>query len=196
LTLTFDDYTDDQLVEIFTKITSNSDFTPGRRDRTTPAADPDAHPARHRIRQRSLSSETSSRPQSFGRHGGCATSGTYVTQLRELPPAIWGPGPAPFGRTAAVRRHQLRRQTADAEPEPIVGGQFAQLRNGRFRDRRAAAMPAERLGLEEGFDEASVAESVSRGSVRICRRRCSVSRPGEIRVDVILVKISTSWSSV
>ena len=28
LTLTFDDYTDDQLVEIFTKITSDSDFTP------------------------------------------------------------------------------------------------------------------------------------------------------------------------
>ena len=104
LTLEFDDYSDDELVDIFCRLAAASDFTPTERYRDATADDPFGDAARRRIRERAV------RANDVRVGGGAASVAIArhrapdVTQLRELTPEDLDDGPAEHAAGSSDRR--------------------------------------------------------------------------------------------
>ncbi len=154
----FDDYTDDELVEIFTRIADGADFTPT--DDAVDRAARDPRGRRHATRGSATvgSCATCSSRRSCARRGGSATSSDPdVDQLRELraedlvavPDPVAEDAPADPTATKAAGRHHDQLRDHPAAPSAVADRRAAR-RSGRSAARASRRVDGSHLRTSAG----------------------------------------------
>ena len=163
LTLSFDDYSDDDLVEIFRRIAAAADFTPTDGGDRPPPRDPRRHPPLGGLRQRPLRPErlrvrgraagvAAPRPRASGRRHAARRSSPRISTVScdggagmtapVVPHAVGRASPAPALRARCRGPRPARSGGSRARVEPGRGDARAAPTRRRDRDRR---LPGVRL---------------------------------------------------